>query len=53
MKIVIIEYCFALVGPEFDQFEHPLLLEDSTPKPLYNIQWILFQILLTTLFRTP
>ena len=27
-----IKYCFKLVGPEFDQFEHPLLLEDSTPK---------------------
>ena len=27
-----IYYCFLLAGPEFDQFEHPLLLEDSTPK---------------------
>ena len=27
-----IKYCFKLVGPEFDQFEQPLLLEDSTPK---------------------
>ena len=32
INIIFIEYCFALVGPEFNQFEHPLLLQDSTPK---------------------
>ena len=31
-KNCFIKYSFVLVGPEFDQFEHPLLLEDSTPK---------------------
>ena len=31
-KNCFIKFCFKLVGPEFDQFKHPLLLEDSTPK---------------------
>ena len=31
-KSIICLKLLYLAGPEFDQFEHPLLLEDSTPK---------------------
>ena len=31
-SVFCIGYCFMLLGPEFDKFKHPLLLDDSTPK---------------------
>ena len=42
----LIEYCFALLGPEFDQCKHPLLLEDSTPKrrPTNTKEYKLYKI---------